>query len=164
MTLHAPIEPSAGTPDHTEDMERMLRELEMSEMLDELAPSGPDNRRATSPDGTSSDGFSSSSSGIVGDPEWERYKRQIQVIFDEHFDPLKAIVRANPDLVAVVHVSIDTAGNVLGHRLVESSGNPSYDRAAEVAAEAVSSLPLPPERFRARTADGFTVIFEPPSL
>ena len=165
MTMHSPdVEPTAGSPDVEADLDRMMRELEMERMLDDLAPIGSENRRATSPDGTNEDGFESSGSGIAGDPEWERYKRQIQAIFDENFDPLKAVVRANPNLVAVLHVAIDATGRVTGHRVLEPSGNPSYDRAAEAAAEAVTKLPLPPEKFRARTADGFTVVFEAPPL
>jgi len=49
------------------------------------------------------------------------------------------------------------------YALTEKSGNASYDSACLRTAEAVGSLPLPPEKWRAHFANGYKFRLKPKS-
>jgi TonB family protein len=163
-TPEPPPQPRMGDTERADKMADLMRQLEMEAVIADLeAPIQRTNRKATSPDGTEDSTATSTGSGVPGDPEWVRYTQSIGELFRTNFHPLQAVVRANPDLTCTILVSINPSGAVTSFRITRSSGNPSFDRAAESAVETVGSLPLPPERFLAKIADGFTVNFESPS-
>lgn len=62
---------------------------------------------------------------------------------------------ANQNLQATLQVQVDGQGNVLSVTVLQSSGNPVFDRQAELAVRQSSPLPLPPN---AQLASQFAVI------
>src|SRR5690606_33104174 len=67
-------------------------------------------------------------------------------LFMKHFHPLAAITQSNPDLVTRIMVRVDPSSGVIrSWEIVEGSGVPAYDAAAERARAARQQIPLPPE-------------------
>lgn len=145
------------------DRQDALDEIERQRMLEQLmnAPDGTVDRAATDPNGTG-DVTLNPGLNARGDPEYAAYIAKVQAIFLQHFQPLGAIVEQNPNLSCKVLVRVDEATmRVLSYEVVQSSGIPAYDAAAERAAAAVTALPPPPERYRSLLADGYTMNFRP---
>ena len=66
------------------------------------------------------------------------------------------------DLKCTVNVRLGATGSVLLVRVIESSGNPAFDRSVEAAVLKADPLPMPEsERLRARFSDGLNFIFSP---
>lgn len=153
-TPDAPATPKAPTAAELEARRRaLLADLDDDAPAD--APDGTTNRSASTPDGV--DGPAGSGSAVLGDPEYARYIATLRGLFMGAFRPLPAL--RGQGLVTRVVVTADASGRVTGARVGHSSGNPSWDQAALAAAYAVPSIPLPPERFRARLAGGYTLEF-----
>lgn len=145
------------------DTERQdaLDEIERQRMLEQLmnAPEGKVDRAATDPNGTG-DVTINPGLNAMGDPEYAAYVAKVQALFLQHFKPLGAIVEQNPDAVCKVLISVDEATmRVLSFEVVQSSGIPAYDAAAERAAAAVTALPPPPDKYRGLLAGGYTMNF-----
>jgi TonB family protein len=159
LTVNQPDAPDTkGADTKTNDREAALRDMLMSDALDDL-PEGPTDRDASDPTSTSDEAINVSGAG-KSDPELARYIAQLQKLFNQHFNPLPAIVQANPDLKCKILVRVDESGAVTGYDIVGPSGNDSFDRAAESAVQAVSNIPPPPEKYRAQAADGYTIVFQ----
>lgn len=143
----------------TKRLEDALKQFERDQALRDMdAALGAITRSATDPDG-SDDGQAGGNVGTPSDPEYARYILLVQRTFQDQFHPLKSIRDANPGIVCRVHVSVDAAGTVTGSTITRSSGVPAWDAAAQRAVDAVSSIPLPPEKYRDRLSRGYTIDF-----
>lgn len=155
-------EKTAGTQGSAEaDRQRRIRELMMQQMVDDAAE-GEKDRQATDPNSQATERIDLGGSGANADPELARYLAKLRALFMAHFDPLPAVVQANPNLKTVVRVEVDPdSGKVTGYTISKPSGNASFDGAAERAVQAVDSVPLPPEKYKDRLAVN-NITFEPP--
>lgn len=155
----APAKPKGVDPASQRRMADLMADLEREALLSDLdAKEGPKDRDATSPDGVEGAPASSRGGNPTGDPEFAAYIRKLADLFDARFRPLPAL--RGKGLRTEILVSVDAQGKVTGHRVVTSSDNPSWDNAAESAVREVTSLPLPPDRFRDRMRDGYKITFE----
>lgn len=67
---------------------------------------------------------------------------------------------AKRDLKAQARVQIDSRGNILGRKIVKSSGNPSYDEEVLATIDRSAPFPAPPEKFLALVSvDGILIGF-----
>lgn len=158
------VEPARGAPERHTSREELLRELEMQALLAD-APDGPVDRSASDPHSTTEEAIHAAGVGTLGDPEWARYQQRLQQLFMSKFSILPT--SSMSELVCVVNVQVqirpeDDMARVVDVEVAEPSGNLSYDAAARRAAEAVRSVPLPPERFVHVLQRGFQVRFVPP--
>lgn len=151
---------SRGDPDreHRESERRdALRRLALSN-LD--APVGANDSSASDPDSTSSERIDLGGSGTITDPELARYSQRVRELFMSRFNPLPTLAEQNPDIGCQIMVRFDLdTGQVTSWSWVSRSGNPSWDGAAERAVEAVTTVPLPPERHRAKFVNGYLIRF-----
>lgn len=130
--------------------------------LAEDAAEGDKDQAATSKDGDpDASAVATAKANARTDPEYARYIQQLKKLFRAGFHPLPTTYEGGKRST-MIHVTVDAAGNVTSHDVVKSSGNDSYDAAAERAVEAITSVPLPPERFRALAEEGYDVDFPSP--
>jgi TonB family protein len=164
LSIHKPdVAPKAGKPDRSADRKAVLENLMRENLLENLlAPDGPRDRDATDPNSDATEAINALGPGVRSDPEYARYISKIQALFMRNFKPLNAIVSQQPDLLCVIHITVDDSGKVTVQKVVESSGNPSFDASATSAAAAVTRVPLPPDRFRVLMTQGYTIKFHPP--
>ncbi len=150
-----------GRPDVPRDM-TTARAAALDDLMSGLedAPIGPRDRSASDPNGVAG-APASSRSGGKGDPELAAYIQRIRKDFQRNFHPLPAVVQANPKLKCTVRVQVDSSGRILGQQVSKPSGNPSYDRAAVAAVEALKVITPPPEKFRALALEGYEIEFVP---
>lgn len=138
-----------GTPDRSQDREALLRKLKREQLLaNAAADDGAVDRDATDPDSTSDEEINTGGAGAAADPELARWVVKVREIFAKDFRPLPTIVSANPNIRCIMLVKIDGSGNVTARQMHEPSGNASYDGAATRAADAVSKVPPPPEKYQ----------------
>jgi TonB family protein len=130
--------------------------------LAEDAVEGDKDQAATSKNGdASSNDLATAKANARTDPEWARYIQQLKKLFRAGFHPLPTTYEGGK-ISTTVHVEVDASGAVQSHSVLKSSGNDSYDAAAERAVDAVSMVPLPPEAFRALATEGYDVDFPSP--
>jgi len=154
-------EPEEG---YEADRQAMLDALMRQQLLDDLdAPEGKVDRNVTDPNSTADETINAAAAHAAGDPEVARYKAKISSLMRQHFNPLQAIVSANPEIRCVLMVHADMqSGAIHTVEVFESSGIPAYDEAAKQAAWAVGTFPLPPERFKALFETGYQLNMDPP--
>jgi TonB family protein len=159
LALHTPeAKPTEGKPDQSAERNRAMRELTMAAALSDF-DEADSARDASSPDGTGDETIDLGGRGMRADPELAKYIAQLQRLFNQHFRPLPSVVAGNPNLRTRVRIAFDDSGALTGYDVVNRSGNASYDRSAESAVQAVSRVPLPPEKYRDQS---FVVEFSPP--
>jgi hypothetical protein len=150
-----------GDPDRErrEELRRdLIRQAQRQALLD--AAAGTEPSQAGDPDSTTTERIDLGGPGTVADPELARYVQSVRTLFMQNFRPLPTVAQQNPDLVAMIQVRFDPAsGSVQTWVWTKKSGNVSWDAAAERAVEAVTRVPLPPEKHAARFADGYTIRF-----
>ena len=150
-------ETTEGQADARKREEDLMRQLEMEAAMD--AAMGTINQAATDPDSEFEEGATSGNIGTPSDPEYARYIMQIQQLFDGQFHPLQSIKDANPGIKCVIHVTVEPdTGRIIRYD-VRSSGNEAWDAAARRAVESITSIPLPPEKYRERMGQGYDVEF-----
>ncbi|MEZ4316502.1 MAG: cell envelope integrity protein TolA [Myxococcota bacterium] len=141
-----------------EQQRKLLEQLEQQAAMD--AALGAMNQSATDPDSETEDGVAGSNVGTPSDPEYARYILQIQKLFDEQFHPLQTIKDANPGIKCVIHVSVEAStGRIVRYDVARPSGNEAWDSAARRAVEAITTIPLPPEKYRNRMGQGYDIEF-----
>ncbi|MCB9678846.1 MAG: cell envelope integrity protein TolA [Alphaproteobacteria bacterium] len=139
-------------------LEDALRELEQQAAMD--AALGALNQSATDPDSETEEGASSGNVGTPSDPEYVKYILQIQKLFDDQFHPLQSIKDANPGIKCVIHVTVEAGtGRIVRYDVSRPSGNEAWDAAAKRAVEAITAIPLPPEKYRDRMGKGYDIEF-----
>lgn len=142
-------------------LEDAMKQFEREQAQRDMeAALGNITQSATDPNSLTEDGASSGNVGTPSDPEYARYILEVQRTFQGQFHPLKSIKDANPGIKCVVHVDVDAAtGEVTSHSISRPSGVPAWDAAATRAVEAVTSIPLPPEKYRDRLSRGYDIEF-----
>ena len=149
---------SQGAEDRSADMKRLV---DMAKLLSHIdAPEASQDSSASDPNSDATEHVNIGQTGTLADPELAKYIQQIRDLFHKNFSPLPTIVAANPNIECTIRVTIDlNTGRVKSVKTHRSSGNASYDGAALRAVEAVSTVPLPPERFKNYFADGYLMVF-----
>lgn len=163
LKVHNPnAKTQEGTPDRAAERAALVREALRQQLVDDAAE-GATNRQAGDPNSTASESINPGGTSF-GDPEIAKYERMIQDLFNPLFKPLPQTFAGKPDIFCIVHLDVDPAtGRILKSWIHTSSGNPSYDNFAIRAVNQVPAVPLPPERFAARYANGYKIRFTPPS-
>jgi hypothetical protein len=134
----------------------MAREARLA-ALQADARTGDRNQEATDPNATGSENLGSAS-GNPADPELARWRAMTQARFAEVFSP----IQTDPSLNALVRVTIDTnSGMIRSTRVLRSSGNASFDAAAERSAMSLRLIELPPSRFREMVGSNLDITYEP---
>ena len=159
LKIHTPeAKSSQGAPDRSADLKRLV---DMAKVLSQV--DGPDSNQdstASDPDSNVDTQINVGSIGAQANPELAKYIQTIRDLFHKNFSPLPTIVAANPKIECTIQVRIDlNTGRVLSVKTYKTSGNASYDGAAMRAVEAVSTVPLPPERFKTHFSDGYLMVF-----
>lgn len=136
-------------------LEQQQRQAEMDALLGQL------DRVATDPNSESTDGAATATAGNPGDPEYVRYITRVQTVFTQQFHPLQSIRDANPGLRCVIHVTVEAGtGRIVRFDVTRPSGVEAFDAAARRAVEAVSIVPLPPEKYQHLVGQGYDIVFD----
>jgi hypothetical protein len=158
QTDKAKVDKGQDTKRLEDQQRKLLEDLEREAAMD--AALGDLNQSATDPDSEFEDGAASGAVGTPTDPEYAKYIRTIQVLFDDQFNPLTSIKNANPDIKTVIHVSVEPGtGRIVRYDVTKPSGNESWDAAARRAVEAITTIPLPPEKYRHLMEQGYDITF-----
>lgn len=146
----------------TKKLDDALAKLEQQERLAEMeAALGALDQNATDPNSTTEDGATTAMAGNPGDPEYVRYIAKVQAVFDGQFHPLQSIRDANPDIRCVIHVSVEPGnGRIVRFDVTRPSGVEAFDAAARRAVEAISAVPLPPEKYQHLVGQGYDIVFD----
>lgn len=131
----------------------------MASLLDELggAREGAKDQDAASPEGKNSPKPSRTFRSGAGNPEASAYINSLIPLFLAEFRPLHTL--KGQGLLTEVLVTVDDTGAVKSAKVEKKSGNPSYDRAAVAAAQAVRKVPKPPPSLRDGTPDSYIIRF-----
>lgn len=134
----------------------MAREARLAELQSD-ARIGDRNQEATDPNATGSENLGSAS-GNPADPELARWRAMTQARFADVFAP----IQSEPGLLAKVRVTIDPeSGIIRSTRVLQPSGNASFDAAAERSAKSLIRIELPPSRFREMVGSNLDITYEP---
>lgn len=154
-----------GDPNAADKRAAELAKLERERLLADLnAAKGEYDQDASDPSSTSDFGINTGGQGDPTDPEYARYILQLQQLFMQHFRPLPSIGQSNPGIKAVVFIEVDPdTGKVVDFRMEKPSGNESYDNAAEMAVQAVQTIPKPPPKYVDLMRSGYKITFTPPN-
>ena len=148
-----------GAPDRSSDRADLLNKLKRESLLkDASAALGRTNRVQTDKDGVEPD---QAVVGPVGagrmDPELARYVVDCRNRILPNWNPLPAIIAANPDFSVVVSVEVGSDGALGKPTVIKSSSDPSFDRSAISAVVRTGSLPPPPPRYASSAAKGVMI-------
>ncbi len=156
----APPQPEVEQPEPVEPTTPPDNSALMNDLLNDLTvPEGAQDRDATSPDGDPDVTAGSSLGGSPdGDPAYAAYIKQLEALFHKEFQPLPAL--RGQGLSTRVYITVASDGTVKSVKVSDSSGNPSWDRAAEVAAERIKKVPLPAEHLVERLSAGIAIRFD----
>jgi outer membrane biosynthesis protein TonB len=155
-----------SVPDRTTERTALLEQLERQRLMQE-AIEGAKTRAATDPDSTATESISTGGVGAHADPELARWMQSARKIFEDEFEiqklTVKRVADADPGIKAEYNVDFDPeTGRVLGWSPFRPSGNPVYDAAVERSIQAVSTIPLPPEKYKDTVGSRLTITFLPP--
>ena len=139
------------------EQQRLLEQLEQQAAMD--AALGAINQSATDPNSQTEDGAASGAIGTPSDPEYARYVTELADYFNQSFHPLEQIKENNPGIHSIVHVSVDSSGRIIRSDLVKPSGVTAWDQAALRAVDSITTIPLPPEKYRDRMGQGYDIRF-----
>jgi TonB family protein len=131
--------------------------------LAEDAAEGDKDQAATSKNGDEGATSGAATSVNPNDPEVARYREQVKKVFLPNFHPLPTTYEGKSNMRAKVHIEVDAGFNVTGHSILKTSGDGSYDAAAERAVDGVPKIPPPPESLREYiVSEGIDLNFDPP--
>lgn len=157
-TKKAQPKPGVDTKRLEDAMKRLEQEQKAADMNAAL---GKLTQSATDPDGDPENGMASGAIGTPSDPEYARYIALVVKTFNEQFHPLAAVRDANPNLKCVIHVQVEPGtGRIVRYDVSKPSGIEAFDAAARRAVEAITVIPLPPEKYRDRMARGYDIEFK----
>jgi TonB family protein len=142
--------------------EQLLSEIERQKLLDELAdaPEGAVDRNRTDPDGQTELDIAVLVAGAPGDPAFVKWQEDVRRVLMPHFRPL---TQGRTDLQCVVSIEMEAeTGRIVSWEVASSSGDASYDAAAERAVQDAGTLPLPPEKYLPLLSEGVGFRFTPP--
>jgi TonB family protein len=120
-------------------MDQMARDARRKEFMESLknAPVGKENRPPADPNGI--DNATGDSMGAMGDPIIAAWAQLVKTTVLSHFSPLQTEA-----LSAIFQITINRAGKIVSSKMLQSSGDRSYDAAARNAIRNVGRLPSPP--------------------
>lgn len=126
--------------------ERLIAEMKRQEALANLAaPVGTTNRADTSPDSTLDPSEATGGVGGAIDLALARWNAEAERAVKANWHPLASLCASKPSMKAVISVSIDAQGTLLGEPKVKTStGDGSLDEAARRAVELTRKLPPTP--------------------
>ncbi len=146
-----------GAPDRSAERQKLLQQLLKQQAIAD-AVEGAVDQAAASPDSDSTESINATGPGSLADPELAKYEAGIQQLFRDNFRPLPTL----QGMSCVLSIQTDQGtGQIIRYWVSESSGNPSYDSACERSALAVKTIPLPPEKWAARYANGYRIRLKP---
>ncbi|MDP6931482.1 MAG: TonB family protein [Myxococcota bacterium] len=158
-TPDAPETQGVEQPDPSQTRDELMRELRRQQMLDDLsAPTGPENQARTDPDGADVDP-TAALSGSAGpmDPELARYVAACRARILPNWTPLPGTLAEHPEYTVVLAVEVRSDGTLGTPRIVKGTGDPSFDRSAELAVRKTTALPPPPEAYRESASRGVII-------
>jgi len=132
-----------GTPDNSEArkelLDQMAREARRKELMESLrnAPVGQRDRPPADPNGI--ENASGTSMGAMGDPIIAAWAEMVKATVLSKFSPLQT-----EPLTAIFQLTINRAGKIVSSKMLQSSGNSSFDAAARNAIRNSGRLPAPP--------------------
>ena len=149
-----PPEPDKEEGEDSPDLSAMMKKLKGSkdESSDEDAPEGAKNQRQTSKTGEA--GSTGIARQSIGDPALARYVDELRRTFTRNFHPIQS-----EPLQCMVSVQIDDSGRIEKWKVVQGSGNASFDSAALRAVMQTRKVPAPPDQFLDLARQGLTVQF-----
>jgi TonB family protein len=120
-------------------LDQMARDARRKEFMESLrnAPVGKENRPPADPNGI--DNSTGTAMGAMGDPIIAAWAEVVKATVLSHFSPLQT-----EPLSAIFQLTINRVGKIVASKMIQSSGNPSYDAAARNAIRNVGRLPSPP--------------------
>jgi TonB family protein len=153
-------EPKPGVD--TKRLEDALAQLERDQALADMdAALGQLDQAATDPNSEATEATATSGTlGTPGDPAFVRYIAEVRAVFLDNFQVIPAIRDANPGIQCTVMVQVDATGAITDATVSRSSGVDAFDAAAMRAVQAVTRVPLPPEQYRDRMAQGYAIDFK----
>lgn len=148
-----------GAPNRSTDRAELLNKLKREALLkDASAALGRTDRVQTDKDGVEPD---QAVIGPIGagrmDPELARYVADCRSRILPNWNPLPAILAANPDFSVVVSVEVNASGGLGTPTIIKGSSDPSFDRSAISAIVRTGSLPPPPPRYASSAAKGVMI-------
>jgi TonB family protein len=153
----APKAKGAEKPKPTNDKKReeLLRKQRREALLrDASAEVGTEDRVATDPNGVDPKDAVLGAGAALGDPELGRYIEELRSAVLPHWTPLPSTVQAHPDYAVIVGVRVSESGALSSPRVVQGSGDASFDRAAVLALTKTGRVPPPPAKYRDSAARG----------
>lgn len=120
-------------------MDKLARDARRKDLMASLknAPVGKENRPPADPNGI--DNATGTSMGAMGDPIIAAWAQMVKTTVLSHFSPFQTEA-----LSAIFQITINRAGKIVASKMIQSSGNRSYDAAARNAIRNVGRLPSPP--------------------
>lgn len=134
---------------------RLLDEMKRKALIRDLTSQvGPEDHTATDPDGVAPEDavLGPPGSGHMN-PELARYIAACRAAILRHWTPLPATVKAHPEYKVTLKVVIHPDGTKGDYKVVQGTGDDSFDRSA-VMAVLKSTLPAPPAKYRDSAEDG----------
>lgn len=146
----------------TKKLDDAMKALEREQaLLNMEAALGQLDQNATDPNSDSDEAINSGAINTSGDPAYARYIAEVRKAFMGQFHPLQSIRDANPGIHCIIHVQVEPdTGRIVRHDVTKPSGVEAFDAAARRAVEALTNVPLPPEKFRDRLAQGYDIEFK----
>lgn len=152
----APVQPRP-VPDNSAERQQAIADAQRLADLMAEAREGPRNQDATDPNGNS-DVTVGSGVGNPADRELALWRARTEALFAEAFSP----IQSDPSLRAVVRVNIvPNTGEILGTRVLQSSGNQSFDAAAERSAMSLQRISPAEEKYRSIVGSNLDITYVP---
>ncbi|MEL6345639.1 MAG: TonB family protein [Myxococcota bacterium] len=152
-----PPEPREQPQNNTDRREELLAQLNRSsadsQVEDPNVRVGREDRAAAGPDGV--EGVVATIIGIGdADPVLGQYILACREAILPNWTPLPKTLAEHPEYVVVVQAPVAADGALGAARIVQSSGDSSFDRSAILALAKTRKLPPPPAEWQASAAKG----------
>jgi TonB family protein len=157
MVIHKPDAPKPeGDPvvDRTKERQAALDQARKAALLKDMsAPLGTEDRMATDPNGSDSP-MVVGGVGQAMPPELQAWVAACRGAIIPNWTPLPSTIAAKPRLEVHLLVKVAADGTLSDPEVLKSSGDPSFDRSALMAAIKTARLPAPPANWRGSVAKG----------
>jgi TonB family protein len=134
------------------------RAKKRSDLIKDMsAPVGPEDRVATSPDGSDRDFAMVGAPGGIQDPILMEYVEKCRAAINPNWTPLPSTVSANPSYSVGVVVKVLADGTLKSPEVVRPSGDTAFDRSGIMAVHKTRRFPPPPEKYAKAAANGVLI-------
>ena len=158
MIIHKPDAPKPeGDPvvDRTKERQAALDQARKAALIKDMsAPIGTEDRMATDPNGSDSPTLYGGSGQGITNPELSAWVAASRQAIIPNWTPLPSTIAAKPRLEVHLLVKVAADGTISDPEVLKSSGDPSFDRSALMAAIKTARLPAPPANYRGSVAKG----------